>query len=59
MGTFYTNCKIENPTDRSASIVIRKLLVDTGSEFTWVSDRMLEKIGINREKKDEIGRAHV
>lgn len=52
MGTFYANCKIENPLDRSASIVIRKFLVDTGSEFTWVSERMLEKIGIGREKKD-------
>lgn len=52
MGTFYTNCKIENPSDRSAAIVIRKLLVDTGSEFTWVAQRMLEKIGIPREKKD-------
>jgi hypothetical protein len=26
--------------------------VDTGSEFTWVSERMLERIGIGREKKD-------
>jgi predicted aspartyl protease len=52
MGTFYTNCKIENPSDRSASVVIRKLLVDTGSEFTWVSERMLERIRIAREKKD-------
>ena len=35
MGTFYAKCKIENPTDRSRSVVIPKLLVDTGSEFTW------------------------
>jgi predicted aspartyl protease len=26
--------------------------VDTGSEFTWVSERRLERIGIGREKKD-------
>lgn len=52
MGTFHTNCKVENPSDRSASVVIRKLLVDTGSEFSWVSERMLERIGIGREKKD-------
>ena len=52
MGTFYTNCKIENPSNRSASVLVRKLLIDTGSEFTWVSERMLEKIGIEREKKD-------
>ncbi len=52
MGTFHVRCKLENPSDRSKSVVIQKLLVDTGSEFTWVSERMLERIGISREKKD-------
>ena len=52
MGTFYARCKFENPSDRSRSVVIPKLLVDTGSELTWVSERMLERIGIGREKKD-------
>jgi len=52
MGTFYVKCKIENPTDRSRSVIIPKLLVDTGSEFTWVPERTLERIGIGREKKD-------
>lgn len=52
MGTFHVRCKIENPVERSASVVIPKLLVDTGSELTWVSERMLERIGIGREKKD-------
>ena len=52
MGTFYVRCKFENPSDRSKSVVISKLLVDTGSEFTWVSERMLERINIGREKKD-------
>jgi predicted aspartyl protease len=52
METFHAKCKIENPTDRSRSAVIPKLLVDTGSEFTWEPDRVLERIGIRREKKD-------
>jgi predicted aspartyl protease len=52
MGAFYAKCKIENPTDRSRSVVIPKLLLDTGSEFTWALERMLERIGIRREKKD-------
>jgi predicted aspartyl protease len=52
MGTFHTKCKIENPTDRSRSVIIPKLLVDTGSEFTWAPERMLARIGIRREKKD-------
>jgi predicted aspartyl protease len=33
-------------------VVIPRLLVDTGSELTWAPERMLEKIGIRREKKD-------
>ena len=52
MGTFYARCKLENPSDRSKSIVIPRLLVVSGSELTWVSERMLERIGIGREKKD-------
>lgn len=52
MGTFYTKCKIENVTDRSKSVVLPRMLVDTGSEYTWAPARSLEKIGIGREKKD-------
>ena len=52
MGIFYAKCKVENPVDRTRSVVVPKLLVDTGSEYSWVSERMLERIGIQREKKD-------
>ncbi|MGH8576011.1 MAG: aspartyl protease family protein [Gammaproteobacteria bacterium] len=52
MGTFYTKCKVENPSERTRSVVIPKLLVDTGSEYSWVSGRTLERIGIQHEKKD-------
>jgi len=52
MGAFYVKCKIENPVDRTRSAIISKLLVDTGSEYSWVPERTLERIGIRREKKD-------
>lgn len=52
MGVFHTRCKIENPVDRSKSAVIPKLLVDTGSEYTWVPAKTLERLGIKVEKKD-------
>jgi predicted aspartyl protease len=52
MGTFYTKCKIQNLLDRSRSIIVPKLLIDTGSEYTWVPERRLERVGIQREKKD-------
>src|SRR5437867_2687204 len=52
MGTFYTECRIENPVARDRGARLPKLLVDTGSEYTWVPASTLEKIGIGREKKD-------
>jgi predicted aspartyl protease len=52
MGTFFVRCKIENVIDRTKSAVLSKMLVDTGSEYTWVPAGTLEKIGIQREKKD-------
>ena len=51
MGTFYAKCKIENPIDRSRSVVIAKLLVDTGSEFTWAPERMLEESAFVAKKR--------
>lgn len=52
MGTFYTACTIESVLDRKRSVAIQQALVDTGSEYTWVPSKLLENIGINREKKD-------
>ena len=52
MGTFYVGAKIENISDRDNGATIPKLLVDTGSEYTWVAGATLEKLGIKREKKD-------
>src|SRR5688500_17702030 len=52
MGTFFTRCKVENIVDRKKSAIIPKLLVDTGSDYTWIPEAALAKIGIEREKKD-------
>ena len=52
MGTFSVGCRIENSVYRAKGMNVRRILVDTGSEYTWVSAGMLEKIGIAREKKD-------
>ncbi len=52
MGIFFTGCRIENHLDRTKSFRLAKLLVDTGSEFTWAPAAKLESIGIAREKKD-------
>ena len=52
MGVFHVTCKVENHIDRSKSVRISKVLVDTGSEHTWLPASALEKIGVVREKKD-------
>jgi predicted aspartyl protease len=52
MGTFHTRCQIENPSRRTKRARISKILVDTGSEYTWVPASVLERLDISREKKD-------
>lgn len=52
MGSFSVGCRIENAVDRRKGTSIRRMLVDMGSEYTWVPTPLLEKIGIEREKKD-------
>lgn len=54
MGIFYVRARIENSVDRSKLAVVPKLLVDTGSEHTWVPEAILDRLGIAREKKDLI-----
>ena len=51
MGTFHVGCSVENHVHRDRTITISSS-VDTGSEYTWIPERKLEKIGVAREKKD-------
>jgi len=52
MGTFDVSCRVHNTIDRGKSAEIPRLLVDTGSEHTWIPGQTLEGLGIQREKKD-------
>jgi predicted aspartyl protease len=52
MGIFYVSCQVENPGDRSRTTIIPQMLVDTGSEHTWIPEAILKQVGIPREKKD-------
>jgi len=52
MGTFHTNCVVENIVNRSHCRQVDELLVDTGSEFTWIASETLAALGIAIEKKD-------
>ncbi len=52
MGLFSVGCRIENHSDPKKTAVIPRIPVDTGSEFTWIDAKTLEKIGIEARKKD-------
>lgn len=51
MGLFYVGCKVVN-TRNSKSAVVPKMMVDTGTEATWIDSAVLAKIGIEPRKKD-------
>jgi predicted aspartyl protease len=51
MGLFYVGCRVFN-TVTSRSTAVRRLMVDTGAESTWIDAMPLEGIGIERRKKD-------
>ena len=51
MGLFYVGCRVLNPVT-SKSTAVRRLMVDTGAESTWINATVLEGIGIERRKKD-------
>lgn len=52
MGTFRVDCRIANVANRNRSVAVGKLLVDTGSDYTWLPAKSLERINVRREKKD-------
>jgi predicted aspartyl protease len=52
MGTFTTPCQVINLYDRSKKTNLDGILVDTGSEYTWIPRKQLEAISIELEKKD-------
>jgi len=52
VGTFHTSCTIENHVERKRRSRVPKLLVDTGSDYTWIPESVLRKVGVVEEKKD-------
>lgn len=42
MGIFRTTITIENPTQPGVTLPVERVMVDTGSEYTWVPRTVLE-----------------
>jgi predicted aspartyl protease len=51
MGTFNVGCLIKNHVNREKAVEIPRLMVDTGSEATWIPRRLLEQIEVKPEKR--------
>ena len=52
MGHFRVNCEIVNIRDPKKKAEVADMLVDTGSEFSWINESVLKQIGVKVEKKD-------
>ncbi len=53
MGVFRVDCTVENLAAPDKSELVEQLLVDTGSEFTWIQGGLLLKVGVKIRKRDE------
>ena len=52
VGLFSVTCLLENQQDRTRSVRVPGVMVDTGSELTWINREHLALIGIEPEKRD-------
>ena len=50
MGVFYVDCSVENLAVADKSARVEELLVDTGSEYTWLPKETLAGIGVEVRK---------
>ena len=58
MGTFTVGCLIKNHVDREKSVQIDRLMVDTGSEATWIPRSLLAQAEIKPEKRQRFRMAN-
>jgi predicted aspartyl protease len=53
MGHFYVDCEIFHIRNPKKTAKVHHLLVDSGSEYTWIAADTLKQIGVKVEKKDQ------
>jgi|SRR5580765_270731 len=53
MGVFYVDCTVKNMAAEERSAHINELLVDTGSEYTWLPKDVLIEIGVSVRKPNQ------
>lgn len=52
MGVFYIDCEVANVSHPRRAVTVRKVLVDSGAEFTWMPESTLKEAGVRAVKKD-------
>ena len=52
MGTFRVSCELSNVRRKGKPLSVPKVLVDCGSEFTWIPTELLKRAAVQEEKKD-------
>ena len=58
MGTFRINIEIENPALPGPRADLPSVLVDTGSELSWIPAAILESLGIKRRQVSRFRQAN-
>jgi predicted aspartyl protease len=53
MGIFRVECHVINLHQQEKKVTVPDLLVDTGSECTWIPKDLLKRIGVKIFKKDD------
>jgi predicted aspartyl protease len=54
VGTFRTTISIEHPARRGVLRTVDGVLVESGSDFTWVPRAVLEALGVARERTERM-----
>ena len=57
MGIFRTEVELENQTRPGVRRLLKEVLVDTGSEFSWAPASVLEELGVERRKTNRFQQA--
>src|SRR5688572_26413937 len=52
MGTFSVHCEVAGIRQHRGWVAVPRLLVDSGSEYTWIPEEQLRRAGVTVAKKD-------
>ena len=52
MGVFYVDCSVQSISGSGNAVTVSNLLVDTGSEYTWLPENDLKKATVTVRKRD-------